>query len=334
MDAALRTRLEWIARFRAGIRDYFSRTGYTEVQTPVLAPFLIPEPAIEIFRTEYVPSRGGASELYLAPSPELWMKRLIARGSGNIFQISRSFRNGDCDSPQHNPEFDLLEYYTVGGTCRDSITVTEGLFSSLLADVSPKKPRERLAPPFLRMTMVEAFRLFAEIDLAACMDAASLIRAGRERGIAFTGEPTWEEAFHIVFLTLVEPALPREKPLVLMDYPALVPTTARTRPGTPWAERWEIFIDGVEIANCYTEQTDFNALTRLFTEETERKAGARVPHRIDVELPRIVSHGPAVVSGAALGVDRLAAVFLDEPDLGGVILFPFSAMMRPHPATD
>jgi len=333
MDAGLRTRLEWTARFRAAIRDYFSRHGYAEVETPILAPFLIPEPAIEVFRTEFVPSKGRGPELYLAPSPELWMKRLIAQGSGSIFQISRSFRNGDCDSPLHNPEFDLLEYYTVGGSYLDSIAVTEGLFSHLLAAVDPKKPAGRLSPPFLRMTMAEGFERLAGIDLAACQETTALVRAGQARGLAFSGEPTWEEAFHIVFLSLVEPSLPREKPLVLMDYPALVPTTARRKPATPWAERWELYIDGVEIANCYSEQTDPEALQRLFADETQRKRLARVPHRTDDALPRIVASGPADVSGAALGVDRLAAVFLDEPGIGGVILYPFSTMMPPHPGT-
>jgi lysyl-tRNA synthetase class 2 len=258
------------------------------------------------------------------------MKRLIAAGSGSIFQVSRSFRNGDTGSPLHNPEFDLLEYYTVGGTYLDSITVTESLFESLLSAVPPAFPRKRLAPPFVRLTMAEAFRRHAGIDLEACQEPAKLIEAARLRGIAINNGLTWEEAFHVAFLTAVEPALPRGKPLVLLDYPALVPTTARRKAGTPWAERWELFIDGIEIANCYTEETDLASLQRLFDEETTRKQACRVVHPSDRELPGIVASGPPVVSGCALGLDRLAAVFHGEAGLGGVILFPVSAMMRPH----
>ncbi len=146
MSAELRARLEWSARFRAAVRDHFSRAGDVEVETPALSPFLVPEPAIEVFRTEMIRERGDNLPLYLAPSPELWMKRLVAAGSGNIFQVSRSFRNGDTGSPLHNPEFDLLEYYTVGGTYLDSIAVTEALFESLLAAVEPAVPRQRLCP--------------------------------------------------------------------------------------------------------------------------------------------------------------------------------------------
>jgi lysyl-tRNA synthetase class 2 len=334
VGAGLRTALERSARFTRAIREHFSRSGYVEVDTPVLSPFLIPEPAIEVFRTELLGSRGGATDLYLAPSPELWMKRLIAGGSGSIFQISRSFRNGDFASPLHNPEFRLLEYYTVGGTYLDSIAVTESLFSHLLRTAGPAAPVERLAPPFLRLSMEEAFRRFAGIELASWQDAPSIVGAAAAKGLAIAHDATWEQAFHIVFLTLVEPSLPREKPLVLMDYPALVPTTARRKPGTPWAERWELYIQGVEVANCYTEETDLAALERLFSEEAERKRGCRVPHETDREIPRLIAAGPSRCSGVALGVDRLEMLFFGEHDLGGVIIFPLSSRIRPFPEMD
>jgi lysyl-tRNA synthetase class 2 len=334
MSSATRRTLERSARFSRAIRENFSNSGYVEVDTPVLSPFLIPEPAIEVFRTELLGSRGRGRDLYLAPSPELWMKRLIARGSGSIFQISRSFRNGDFASPLHNPEFRLLEYYTVGGTYLDSIAVTESLFSHLLDAAGPAASPEGLAPPFLRLTLEEAFRRFAGIELASCQDPPSMINAARAKGLAIEHDATWEQAFHIVFLTLVEPSLPREKPLVLMDYPALVPTTARRKPGTPWAERWELYIQGVEVANCYTEETDLAALERLFSEEAERKRGCRVPHETDREIPRLIAAGPSRCSGVALGVDRLEMLFFGEHDLGGVIIFPLSSRIRPFPEMD
>jgi len=262
------------------------------------------------------------------------MKRLIAGGSGSIFQVSRSFRNSDFAGPLHNPEFRLLEYYTVGGSYLDSITVTESLFSHLLATAAPTAPAARLAPPFLRLTMEEAFQRFAGIELASCQDPPSMIAAARAKGLVIEHEATWEQAFHIVFLTLVEPSLPREKPLVLMDYPALIPTTARRKPNTPWAERWELYVQGVEVANCYTEETDLAALERLFSEEAERKRGCRVPHEIDREIPRLIAAGPSRCSGVALGVDRLEMLFFGERDLGGVIFFPLSTIVPTFPEMD
>ena len=311
------------------MREYFSGRGYLAVDTPVLCPFLIPEPAIEVFQTRYVGPGGQSRDLWLAPSPELWMKRLLGSGSGNIFQVSRSFRNGDFGSPLHNPEFRLLEWYTVESGYLESIGVLEGLFDRLLSAGSSggwASSRE-LSPPFDRLTMQEAFERFAGIDLERCQSAESMVSAGRRTGVRMPTECTWEEAFHVVFLTSVEPALPRDRPLVLLDYPALIPTTARRRPGTPWAERWELYVGGVEIANCYTEETDQQALGALLREEQERKKACRVHHRIDSGLATVFPPGFPPVSGTALGVDRLEMVFFGEESLEGVIFFGFSGIV-------
>ena len=99
MESSLRQRLLRHDRFTAAVRAFFRQKGYAEVDTPTLSPFLIPEPALEVFQTEYLPARGRARPMWLIPSPELWMKRLLAQGSGNVFQISRSFRNGDYGGP-------------------------------------------------------------------------------------------------------------------------------------------------------------------------------------------------------------------------------------------
>lgn len=333
MDDSLRARLRRHSRFERAIRDCLDGLGYIDVHTPVLAPYLVPEPAIEVFRTEYVSSRGRGPELWLVPSPELWMKRLLGRGSGDIYQIARCFRNGDFGGPVHNPEFRLLEWYTTRGDYRRSIEVAETLFSRLREAgesegwFADRQRADRLSPPFARLSMEEAFHRFAGVELSLCRDVESMVSAGQKAGIAMPADCTWEQAFHVVFLSAVEPALPRGKPLVLMDYPALVPTTARRKPGTPWAERWELFVDGVEIANCYTEETDPGALERLLRDEDGRKKGSLVPHRTDWDLARAFPAGFPPVSGAALGVDRLEMVFCGEPSLEGVILFPFSAIV-------
>jgi lysyl-tRNA synthetase class 2 len=327
MEMSLRQRVMRHARFTSAVRDFFQSRGYAEVDTPTLAPHLIPEPAIEVFQTEYLPARGPARPMWLIPSPELWMKRLLAGGAGNIFQVSRSFRNGDFGGPHHNPEFRLLEWYTVGAGYLDSIRMTEDLFAHLLARAEPGHPAAQLSPPFARISMEEAFRKYAGIDLARCQEPEALRREARAKGITMSGSPTWEEAFHIVFLTLVEPLLPRGKPLVLLDYPAQVPTTAHRRPGTPWAERWELYLDGVEIANCYTEETDRETLRAFVRQEEERRAGCRTSHAPDRDFADLFSPGFPPCTGAALGMDRLEMAWAGEKSLEGVILFPFSVIL-------
>jgi elongation factor P--(R)-beta-lysine ligase len=329
----LRARLLRQAHFTGTMRSFFRERGYVEVDTPTLSPFLIPEPSIEVFQTSFHSASGRELPLWLIPSPELWMKRLLAAGSGNIFQISRSFRNGDFGGPIHNPEFRLLECYTMNAGYLDSIPVVEDLFSRLLRDQTPGLARDSLSPPFRRLTMEDAFRRHAGIELAECLDARSMREAGIRAGAAMPPDPTWEEAFHIAFLTLVEPFLPRDRPLVLTDYPALVPTTARRRPGTPWCERWELYVDGVEIANCYTEETDPRALRTLIEEEGARKMSSRVTHTVDTGLAEIFPPGFPACSGVALGVDRLEMVFQGEKELGGVIFFSLSSILPPQSET-
>ena len=337
MDSDLRRKLVRHARFEHSIQSFFEESGYVAVSTPILAPFLIPEPAIEVFRTDYVPGRGPTRPFWLVPSPELWMKRLLAQGAGNIYQVSRSFRNGDFGGPYHNPEFRLLEWYSMDADYLDSITTTEALFHHLLAHASDEDHVDalrRIAPPFERLTMEEAFRRYARIELSRCSDREAMIDAGRAQGLSMTDDSTWEEAFHIAFLTLVEPSLPRQRPLVLMNYPSLVPTTARSLAETPWSQRWELFIDGVEIANCYTEETDPDALGALISSESERKKGGRIQHEPDTGLARVFPRGFSRCSGTALGVDRLEMVFSGEKSLEGVILFPFSAIIGKQSGTE
>ncbi len=328
----LRERLLRSARFAAEIRGFFSGEGYAEVETPVLSPSLIPEAPIEVFRTDYLSDASGPLLLFLAPSPELWMKRLLQEGSGNIFQIARSFRNGDYGPRTHNPEFRLLEWYAVGASYADCIPVTERLFARLLGSL-PGPPDASLSPPFLRMTMEEAFRELAGVRLRDCGETASLLAEGKRLGLVMPREATWEEAFHVIFLSLVEPRLPRERPLVLMDYPAAIPTTAKTRGDGFFAERWELYVHGVEIANCYSEETDPARVRAFLRGEEERKKAAKVPHPTDAGFAELFDRGFPAAAGVALGVDRLEMVMSGASFLEGVILFPFSAIVRGQSGT-
>jgi lysyl-tRNA synthetase class 2 len=325
METPLRLKLARHARFMNALATFFEERGYLPVDTPTLSPFLIPEPAIQVFKTDYVPGIGVPHPLWLIPSPELWMKRLLAAGSGDIYQVSRSFRNGDFGGPHHNPEFSLLEWYSMNADYLDSLSVTEELFQALLPLAPTEEIRRQLAPPFLRMTMEEAFDRYAGIDLAACQDTGVLREAAQREKIPLPAETTWEEAFHVVFLTRVEPGIPRDRPVALTDYPALVPTTARAVTGTPWAQRWELYVQGVEIANCYTEETDTGALATLFRHEEERM-GQSHPEP-DIALADVFPSDFPSCSGVALGVDRLEMVMNGEKSLEGVIFFPFSAIL-------
>jgi elongation factor P--(R)-beta-lysine ligase len=306
MDSATMRRR---ARLIGGVRSFFDQLGYTEVDTPLLAPHLIPEPAIEVFP---VRSRGRSGaperELYLVPSPELWMKRLLASGSGSIYQICHCFRNVEESGKHHAPEFTMLEWYTTDHTYLDSAALTQGLLRRVGIDT-----------PVAHRSMAELFALHAGLDLASLEREEDLRSAAGDLGIAVSPESDWEECFNKVFLTLVEPRLAEMGAVIVLDYPWALPTLARRKPGTPWAERWELYIDGVEIANCYTEETDPRTLEALAARESARKVGAAFPHPPDPDIARIAL--PAC-SGVALGLDRLLMRILGLDSLDQVIFFP------------
>ncbi len=320
------------ARIIKNIRRFFDERGYSEVDTPILAPQIIPESTIEVFRSDFVHPYLPPRDLYLLPSPEYWMKRLIAGGSGNIYQVCRSFRNAENLGPIHSPEFTMLEWYTIGADYLGSIDICEALVASLVSGENrPTGKTDRFAaisPPFERISMDEAFRKFAGIDLAAALESDGLEKACRDLGITTATEDRPQDWFNRIFVSRVEPNLPTGRPLVLYDYPACVPTTARTRNGTPWSERWELYLNGVEVANCFTEETDPVAIDDFVRSEAAEKGRALVPARPDMRFHELFFEGFPLCSGAALGVDRLIMALAGAPDIRGVILFPIHDTLR------
>jgi lysyl-tRNA synthetase class 2 len=322
------------AKIIQGIRAYFTARGYLEVETPLLSPYLIPEGSLEVFATVHHPPHAPTRPLYLTPSPELWMKRLHCSGSGRIFQIARSFRNHEPESPLHLTEFSLLEWYTPEADYRDSIPVLEGLLTALLKDLSlPSRLPWRnrildLSVPFERLSMRAAFLKTVGLDLEALTDREDLARAARSLDLPLSAEDSWADIFHKIFLARVEPELPRHQALIVTDYPAAVTTTARAKAGTIYAERWELYLGGVEVANCYSEETDPAKLAAFMDGEEARKLHALTPHACDRGLVEALKLGCPDCSGVALGVDRLLMFLLNSPDLEGVNLFPLSAIMR------
>ena len=300
-------------------RAFFLDREYIECDTPLLSPSLIPESCLEAFATEFVhPFRMGFP-LYLTPSPELWMKRLIAATGKSFFQICKAFRNAESIGPIHNPEFTMLEYYTVDADSRFNIGLTEALFSALATEATPRAAR----PPFRRMTMAEAFSEIAGLDLDRLGEEEAMKEAASANGLLVSPEATWEEAFNVIFLSLVEPALPKDSPLVLDEYPSGIECLAKDIPGKPRKERWELYVEGIEVANCFTEMGDRLAVEAYFESQTRKKKLGLVPHRVDETYPSIFEGFPPC-SGVAVGFDRLAMVLLGARRIDEMLTFGFS----------
>ena len=318
------------ARIIRRVRDFFDRKDYLEVDTPLLSPDLIPETCLEVFETAYLPPGGSRRQrqpLWLIPSPEIWMKKLIARHRTSLYQICKCFRNGESTGRLHSPEFTMLEYYTIGADYTDSLSLTEKLFAALLPSPAPPSPF------FTRVTVEEAFSRWAGFDLYGAAAQGTRALAAEARKLGLVPPPGLDTAalYDLIFIHAVEPRLPREKPLVLMDYPAFVPCLAKKSPGGKTAERWELYWQGLELANCYSEETDPEAVRRYFIREGEVKnRESLVPHAIDggywkIFLPRKGAAGmepfPSC-SGVALGLDRLIMALTGRSAIDGVLPFP------------
>ncbi|MDR1444810.1 MAG: LysR family transcriptional regulator [Treponema sp.] len=332
------------------IRNFFDERGYLEVDTPLLSPDLIPESCLEVFETLRLPPRGSRRKeqpYWLIPSPEIWMKKLLAglggalaprdRAPAGIYQICRCFRNGESSGRHHSPEFTMLEYYSLGKNYRDSAGITEDLFTRILALAG----NPALRPPFERISIAGAFSRWAGFDLYRAASLPGGLEAEARR-LGLNPAPGLDRGvlYDLIFVDRVEPALPRDHPVLLTDYPAFVPCLAKKNTGSgavtggaATVERWELYARGIELANCYTEETDPRAVREFFrTETAAREQSALVKHRVDEEYWKLFvpcgeenAPGPAgfpPCSGAALGLDRLLMVLTGAPTIDGVLPFP------------
>ncbi|MDR3301154.1 MAG: LysR family transcriptional regulator [Spirochaetaceae bacterium] len=320
------------ARIMRNTRRFFDERNYLELDTPLLSPDLIPETCLEVFATTYCPPansvRNTARELYLIPSPEIWMKKIIAKKKVSVYQICKCFRNCESIGKTHSPEFTMLEYYTMDAGYLDSLSITEALFSALLSDNNLKQFQNttelaELSPPFLRLTMEDAFRRFAGFSLVEAIENGVLEEHAHTLGIYPPVGTSDTDLYNLIFIHAVEPNLPRNKPVALLDYPAIVPCLAELNYSTDKAaltrQRWELYLCGLEIANCYSEERDAAQVKKYFLDEGELKnKNALVKHNIDTDYWKIFDSFPRC-SGVALGMDRLIMALTGRKTIDAVL---------------
>ncbi len=311
------------------IRLFFEKNNYLEVSTPILSPTLIPESTIANFATQYISDINRSRELYLVPSPEIFMKPILKEVNQSIYQISKCFRNKEQLGIHHNIEFTMLEYYTIGADDTDSIGITE----ELLRMSSLKGTPEYALPPFIQMSVNEATKKYAHIDLDHLQSIQKIRKAAIDLGLSLPQQiESWEDTFHRIFLTFVEPNLPKHKPVILTQYPQQIDCLAKGIPHTPYRKRWEMYIGGVEIANCYDEEIDKERVKAFYQKEyaklvSERNITGDVIPDIDYSFADIFDSTYPQSSGVAIGLDRLLMVQLGCNSLEDLILFQLSDML-------
>jgi lysyl-tRNA synthetase class 2 len=317
------------ARIIRRVRSFFDGRDYHELDTPLLSPDLIPESCLEVFETRRMLPTGMSVPYWLVPSPEIYMKPIIARHKTSVYQICKCFRNGESSGFLHNPEFTMLEYYTMEADYLDSLALTEELCVSLA-----NSPDSAISVPFYRLTVAEAFARYAGFDLfAAAEKPGGLETEARRLGLEPVPGTETAVLYDLIFIHAVEPHLKQNRPVALLDYPAFVPCLARRNPepaaemhGSPSAgttvQRWELYYNGIELANCFTEETDPEQVRNFFLKEAEaKKCVSLVQHRVNHDYWKHFRDFPAC-SGVALGLDRLIMALCGRSTIDGVLPFP------------
>jgi lysyl-tRNA synthetase class 2 len=308
------------ARLLQRLRAFFSARGVLEVETPVLSGAATTDPALASFATRYTgPLFPQGQTLYLHTSPEFPMKRLLAAGSGSIYQICRVFRDGESGR-RHNPEFTLLEWYRVGFDHQRLMAETGELVMDLLAPSLSLQPPERLS-------YREAFQRHAGLDpFAASPDEFG--QAARAHGISVSPELVSEKApdpWRDLLLThVVEPKLGQGRLTFIYDYPASQAALARIQPGNPpVAARFELYLNGIELANGFHELADADEQRARFERQLHaRETGGLPAVPVDERLLTALAHGLPDCAGVALGFDRLVMLAADARSIEEVLAFP------------
>lgn len=307
------------AQLLARIRHFFAARGVLEVETPIAWPAGTPDPALASFVTRYTgPGAPAGVPLYLHTSPEFPMKRLLAAGSGDIYQICKVFRDGEAGR-LHSPEFTLLEWYRLGFDHHDLMREVAELVTALATD------HARLAEPE-RLSYQEAFERYAGIDPHRTQASEFADRA-RALGLAIDQLTLVDiDGWRDLLLThAVEPHLGHGRLTFVYDYPPSQAALARVRPGSPaLASRFELYWEGLELANGFHELNDAAEQRRRFAHQCERRARLGLPAvPVDDELLAVLGRLPDC-AGVALGVDRLIMRLAGATDVRDVLTFPLA----------
>jgi elongation factor P--(R)-beta-lysine ligase len=271
----------------------------------------VSDPQIESLATRIA---GIAGPLYMSTSPEYPMKRLLASGSGDIYQVCKVFRDGERGR-WHNPEFTMVEWYRLGFDDAALMAEVEDLVSRLL---SP----HRQFPSAECVTYAEALRKHAGVDVFTACDTA-LSHAAAERGIVCNAELDRDAKLDLLMGLVVGPRLGVDRPCFICDYPASQASLARLKPGLPQtAARFEFYIDGIELANGFHELVNAHEQRGRFMQDlATRRARRQVEPPLDHRLLAALASGMPDCAGVALGFDRLVAVALGATHLSQVMSF-------------
>lgn len=293
------------------IRQFFADRGVLEVETPVLSEFSVTDIHLSTFSTEFLsPFESQAKTLHLMTSPEYHMKRLLAAGSGAIFQLCKVFRNEEAGK-RHNPEFTMLEWYRPFFDMYRLINEVDDLLQQILD-----------CPPAESFSYQFVFQNYVGLDPLSATKA-QLVEKARKHGLQCEEDEVRDTLLQFLFSEVVEPQIGKERPMAVYHFPSTQAALAQvSSEDHRVAERFEFYYKGLELANGFHELSDVKEQMRRFTADNlEREKMGLPPQQLDTRFLAALNAGLPNCSGVALGVDRLIMIALGAERIEEVMSF-------------
>lgn len=310
---ALISHLKQRAKLIAKIRDFFAERDVLEVETPLLCYSTATDPHIQSFETLFSQAGGNHHQkLFLQTSPEFPMKRLIAAGVGSIYQICKAFRNEESGR-LHNPEFTILEWYRMDFDHHQLMDEVDSFLHVILNSDKAK-----------RITYHQLFVDYLQIEPHVASDEA-LQNCAQQKGLVLKDtDLTRDDWLQLLMSHFIEPQLGFDAPVFVYDFPASQAALSKIRNENPLvAERFEVYIQGLEIANGYHELCESNEQQKRFeSDQHKREVLGRSAIPLDTRLLAALAQGMPACAGIALGIDRLVMLALQRDHIADVIAFP------------
>ncbi len=314
------------------VNEFLEKNNYLKVDLPVLSPALIPESYLEVFETEFR-YLDKKEKLYLTPSPELFLKRLLAYGIGDCYYLGKSFRNSEPTSSLHSFEFTMLEFYKMGaGYMKIAEVVLEMLNHinrNIKYQISNIKNTDQISKikneieyqgkiisleKWEKISVTEAFKKDSDISKKELFDHKLFIKKAKEKGYQ-TKNFTYEDLWSQIYSQEIEPNLGiNGYPTLIYDYPKEFAALAKLNKDGRTTQRLEFYINGIELGDCYTELTDWKEQELRFKKES------KVIHPIDKGYIEALKYGLQDCSGIAIGLERLAMIFADATSIEDIKL--------------
>ena len=305
------------------IRHFMQERDFLEVETPMMHPMAGGAMA-KPFKTHH---NALGMDLYLRIAPELYLKRLVVGGMERVFEINRSFRNEGI-STLHNPEFTMMEFYLAYATYQDLMIFTEELLTYISEKIvgSPKIMYQGteidLTPPWSRMSVKESIIKYSDVAPEVLEDREKAVAYTKSLDLAVDDDESLGKVIMAIFEETVEDKL--IQPTFITSYPIEVsPLSRKTADDERFTDRFELYINGREIANAFSELNDpEDQRERFMMQLKERELGDQEAHEMDEDYIRALEYGMPPTAGEGIGIDRLVMLLTDSPSIRDVILFP------------